>query len=265
MENSRDSTSFNAPKSPFPPTLWTVVMEAAEGDPTQVAEALQKLCAIYRVPILTFLLRRGLQHADAEDLSQQFTQHLLEENRFKHFVRGKTKFRSFLLECLQRFVRGEWRKASAEKRGGGKELLPLEVNDCACQPSFEKLLDTKIALEINRRVIGRLNEKFTAGGKGKRFEELQPFILGADDGVPYAIVAERLQMKANAVKKAVFDLREVYCQMFQEEVAEIASPNAVQEELRYLITLLAETEPNESSTIPVTPGTTLPLNKEAGH
>jgi hypothetical protein len=46
-------------------------------------------------------------------------------------------------------------------------------------------------------------------------------------------------LNANAVKKAVFDLRDAYAEIFREEILETTAREDVAEEMRYLLTLLA--------------------------
>ena len=95
-----------------------LVWEAARGNEAQSAEALGQLCVLYREPIRSWLLRSGAHPDAVEDMTQQFIEHLLAGNRLQRVERRETKFRTFLIECLRRQVRGEWRKEMAAKRGG---------------------------------------------------------------------------------------------------------------------------------------------------
>jgi hypothetical protein len=54
-------------------------------------------------------------------------------------------------------------------------------------------------------------------------------------------------MSANHVKKAVFDLRQEYYEVFRDEVSRLVRPHLIDEETRYLMTLLA----GSSATDPV--------------
>jgi hypothetical protein len=54
-------------------------------------------------------------------------------------------------------------------------------------------------------------------------------------------------MSANHVKKAVFDLRQEYYEVFRDEVSRLVKPDLIDEETRYLMTLLA----GSSATDPV--------------
>ena len=65
-------------------------------------------------------------------------------------------------------------------------------------------------------------------------------MLGNDVSVSYDEVSLRLGIKANAVKKAVFDLRQHYYDYFRRVVSQTVAHGLIDEETRYLMTLLAE-------------------------
>ena len=242
MNGALNPSSCETSSSPFPRTLWTIVLEASSGDTPGAAEAMSKLCATYWEPILVWLQRRGYDRPTAEDLAQGFMEYLLEKNRLQDFVRGQAKFRSFMLECLKRYLRGEWRKAGASKRGGGLAPVPLDDFEPGVVDDSDKLLDRSFAVAMHRQVLGRMETQFQDAGKGERFGTLRRFILGDDPSVTYAEIAERLHLTTNAVKKAVFDLRDRYYEVFREQVAQTTNGESLEEEMRYLITLLAEAD-----------------------
>ncbi|HEV2666689.1 MAG TPA: hypothetical protein VG324_17355, partial [Blastocatellia bacterium] len=92
----------------------------------------------------------------------------------------------------------------------------------------------------HQRALDRLaTGRFSGEPKRTRFQHLQPFILGYDPEVSYAEIGSRLEMSANHVKKAVFDLRHEYYEVFRDEVSRLVRPDLIDEETRYLMTLLA--------------------------
>jgi DNA-directed RNA polymerase specialized sigma24 family protein len=231
----------NETNASFPKTLWTLVMEAAREEGEMSREALGRLCVIYREPLRSWLQRSGANPQQLEDLTQGFMEHLLEGHRLKHVERRETKFRTFLIECLKRFVRGEWRKGMAAKRGGGAELLDFDEQTFGFTPGTEKLLDLDFALAVHRQAMARLETKtYAAEPKRARFLELRRFIWGYDPEVSYGEVGQRLGMTANHVKKAVFEMRQEYYDSFRDEVHHIVAAGLVDEETRYLMTLVAE-------------------------
>jgi DNA-directed RNA polymerase specialized sigma24 family protein len=223
--------------------MWSLVLRAGKADSAAAEDALRQLCAAYQAPILAWLRRRGWEKPDAEDLAQNFIVFLLERNRLGNVERGATRFRSFLLECLTRFSRNEWRKATAAKRGGGAQPVLLEDVEPGVEADLAKVLDREFALAAHRRAMTTLEQKFAADGRVERWRLLRRFIFGADAGSSYEEVGATLNLKANAVKKAVFDLRDDYYDAFRAEITQTAaSREDMDEEMRYLIGLLADTE-----------------------
>jgi hypothetical protein len=51
-QSSGPDTTQSGDSNKFPPTLWTIVLEASDGDSLQSSEALRKLCETYHQPIL---------------------------------------------------------------------------------------------------------------------------------------------------------------------------------------------------------------------
>ena len=225
----------------FPETLWTLV-SAAGGPASAPSEAaLRQLCERYRDPIVRRLLGLGYGQ-EAEDLANGFVEFLLERNRLENFARGETKFRSFLLKCLKGFLRDEWRKNTAGKRGGGAAPASFDEMEIGREPAFDQLLDRQFALSIHRRVMERLAAEAARKGDAERFAGLQPYVLGGDGAASYADIGTRLGLTANNVKVAVLRLRGRYSDLFREETLPTVTRTEVDEEMRYLIPLLADTE-----------------------
>lgn len=149
MNADSSQSSDEASPSAFPRTLWTIVLEASSGDTPAAAEAMGKLCATYREPILAWLQRRGYHRAAAEDLAHGFIEYLLQKNRLKDFEKGEAKFRSFILKCLKRYLRGEWRKETAGKRGSGMAPVPLDERESGAVADSDKLLDRSFAVAVH--------------------------------------------------------------------------------------------------------------------
>ena len=107
----------------FQPTAWTVILDNGN------REALEQLCKTYWPPIYSFLRRSGHPPENAKDLTQGFFVHLLAKERLKKVHPAKGKFRSFLLACLNNYVRNEWDKERSQKRGGGVEVVSIDVSE----------------------------------------------------------------------------------------------------------------------------------------
>jgi RNA polymerase sigma-70 factor (ECF subfamily) len=241
-----DNSSQSGPEV-FATTHWSVVLAAKEGDSPSVQEALEKLCRTYWYPIYAYLRRRGCGEQDAQDLTQGFFAQLLERRSIQGVEREKGKFRSFLLASLNYYVADERDRANAQKRGGGRQLLSLDMQEAeqryrletVDERNPEKLFERRWAMALLDQVLARLGQEFVDAGKRELFERLQAFLVEGTGDKTYAEVAREGGMTEEALKKAVQRMRRRYHQLFREEIAQtVATPGEVDEELRHLCSVL---------------------------
>src|SRR5262245_12785935 len=107
----------------FHTTQWTLVMLSAQSQVKEGRAALAELCQLYWYPLYFFARRRGYPPHDAQDLTQGFFLHLLENRALTRADRLKGKFRSFLLASFQNYFSVEVHRARSLKRGGKCEFV----------------------------------------------------------------------------------------------------------------------------------------------
>ena len=246
--SSADSRSEKIrPQAAFVTTRWSVVLAAGRNDTADAREALARLCQTYWYPLYAYVRQRGHAPHDAQDLTQEFFARLLEKNTLGGVVRERGKFRSFLLATMNHFLADEWRKARAQKRGGGK-IISLDARDAETRFGHEpvdsltpeKLFEQNWALALLDAVYEQLRHEHEAAGKAERFDALKFCLTGARSSVPYAELAARLNMPEATLKVTVHRLRQRYRELLRTEVAHtVASPDEVEEELNCLFRALA--------------------------
>ncbi|MGI8820873.1 MAG: RNA polymerase sigma factor [Chthoniobacterales bacterium] len=114
------------PGERFAETPWSIVLAAGATSTPRADAALAELCRIYWPPIYAYLRRRGHEMHDAQDLTQTFFQHLLENQTLRRAAREKGRFRSFLVGALKLFLAQEYRRTHALKRGGAVDFISLD-------------------------------------------------------------------------------------------------------------------------------------------
>src|SRR6516162_729807 len=161
----------------FATTRWSMVLAAGKGQSPDADAALARLCRTYWYPLYAFVRRSGHQPADAQDLTQEFFARLLE----KHYLRAadpeRGRFRSFLLASCKHFLSKERDRAKAQKRGGGRIVLPLDFEagerryslEPTHEATAEKIYEQRWALTLLDRVFTRLRDEFDQAGKQKEF------------------------------------------------------------------------------------------------
>jgi hypothetical protein len=136
----------------------------------------------------------------------------------------------------------------AEKRGGTRELLSLDMADAedrfaqVADPiaAPDQMFDREWALAVLRTVLADLEKEYRDVGKADLFAVLKPTLTGARDSQPYAALAAQLGRNENAVKVAVHRLRQRYRARLQAEIADtVASDDDANAEMRVLLQALA--------------------------
>jgi hypothetical protein len=156
----------------FHTTRWTIVMTAAQSQAPGGQSALAQLCRNYWHPLYLFA-RRGHSPDDAQDLTQGFFPHLLEQRALAGVDRLKGKFRSFLLASFQNHLSDAADRARRLKRGRDKEFVQpaaeeaeeryrLEPVECL---TAEKMFDARWAMTLLAEALDRLRQEYAAEGK----------------------------------------------------------------------------------------------------
>jgi DNA-directed RNA polymerase specialized sigma24 family protein len=204
----------------FHTTRWTLVLASAHDQSQAGQAAFAALCRTYWYPLYAFARRRGHSPADAQDLTQGFFLHVLENRALGQVDQLKGKFRSFLLACFQNYLSVEVQRANRLKRGGQCEFV---------------LEDAMAAL---RRV-------YVARGKESVFNVLKVFIGIAEStpGPSYEEAAKALDIGVGTVKTLIHRLRRDYLDLVREEVARtVSDPSEIEGEIHALCDALIAVE-----------------------
>ncbi len=230
----------------FTTTHWSLVLEA-QGESPAAQEALEKLCRTYWRPIFAFLRRQGIPPEQAEDITQSFFAELLERRSLSAVRKEKGRLRSFLLGGLKYFLANEQRRAMAVKRGKGQRPIPLEELRAGERIEMEpadpmtpdQIYERRWALTVLERVLSRLKDEYLAADNAALFDSLKQLLPDEPGSPSQAEIATQLGMTENAVRQAFYRFRQRYQALLREEIANtVATPGDIEDELRYLITVL---------------------------
>jgi len=242
--SDRQSESRPIPgKQTFATTQWSIVLAAGEGRRENAVDALSQLCESYWYPIYAYVRRRGYSAPDAQDLTQSFFARLLEKESLRNADPVRGRFRSFLLTSMKHFLSNERDRASAQKRGGGRATLSLDLAAGESRVNIEpehdwtpqRLYERQWALTLLELVLGRLETEYQEAGKVRQFELLQGALGGGLQTLSYADVAAELGLSIEAARQAASRMRKRYRALLREEVARtVADPGEVDGELTNL-------------------------------
>ena len=227
---------------PFMTTRWTVVLQAGGNGPEK-DKSLAALCRDYWQPVFIYIRRHGHDEEGARDLTQEFFARLLEKDWLEGLRREGAKFRAFLLVAVRRFLAVEHHRRTAQKRGGGAALLPLDTADLpplASQDATpEQAFDRHWALTVINRALDALRAETEASGRGRWFAELAEFISAEPEAGAYDAAAAALGVSRATVAMAVHRLRLRLREKVREEIAHtLADAAQIDAELRELTATL---------------------------
>ncbi len=232
----------------FLTTHWSVVLQAGESQSAQAGEALQKLCTAYWYPLYAYVRRQGHSVEDAEDLTQEFFARFLERKYLRLADRNRGRFRTFLLTSFKHFLINDWKQANRKKRGGGRQVISLDVEETetrfraepADDRSPDKAFDRQWALVLLGRVLDQLQSEYVADERAQLFEELKTSLTGDENGCSYAEIGLRLGKSESNLKVTVHRLRRRYRELLSEEIARTVEPEAIDAEMRDLFAALCD-------------------------
>lgn len=239
--------SAEAPRI-FPRTRWSLVLAATQKNSSESAAALESLCRAYWYPLYAYVRRSGQSPHDAQDLTQEFFCRLLEKRWLDSADREKGKLRTYLIVALKSFMNKEWRRASAQRRGGSQSQVPLDTKFAesryATDPSstlaLDEAFDRQWALTLLELAVNRLRAEFAATHQPGDFDVLKGCLMAARGSIDYAAVAARLGMNEGAARVATHRLRKRFREIYREEISKtLVDEGDVEGELRHLAAALA--------------------------
>ncbi len=233
----------------FPRTRWSMVIAARDRDSAGNPTALEELCHLYWKPIYLFIRSRGNSPEQSEDLAQEFFYRLLNGHYLKT-VEGpeKGRLRSFLCVLIKRFLADEYDKRMTKKRGGDWRAIPIDTPSAEAllnqsqqtETSPEVQFDRQWALDLLAQAVAELRIDYQRAGKEELFEALKPTISPQLESLPYARLAEQLDMTEGAVKVAVHRFRQRYRDCLHAALREtVADPDDTEDELRHLLSVFS--------------------------
>ena len=232
----------------FEETAWSVIIAAGADSSPRAHHALAELCRAYWPPIYAYLRRHGYDTQDAQDLTQSFFQHMLEDETLRRASRDKGRFRNFLLGALKICLADEQARRHTLKRGGNFQMISVDTLEAeelhhlgmAEELSPVELLDARWAGLLLDRALATVRANFAENGKAALFEALAPFLEGEKAGVSYEDAAERLGVGHGAVKTLIHRLRRQFAEALRREILQtVSAPHEVDDELRQLRAVFA--------------------------
>lgn len=166
----------------FPTTQWALVQRAGATDPLVRNIALGEIIKRYAPAIHSYLVMgKGLDSSSAQDTVQEFLlSKVLEQELLKKADQRRGKLRALLLEALNRFLIGEHRKRSAQKRSSGQELKTLEQTPEPVSEEADpnRVFDVAWARGVLTEVLERMEKECRAQGRADQWGVFDSRMVG---------------------------------------------------------------------------------------
>ncbi len=235
-------TTLGGSRESFPETVWSSVL--AESDPGGQA-ARERFFAMYWRPVYKFIRTAGgASVEDAKDLTQEFFGYFLEGGLLAKYRLEKGRFRSFLKGVLRRFLSETRRDGAAQKRGGGRTIVSLDVADLEADrtlpgkgaPTPEELFDRQWARDVLAESLAELRRRLAAEGRDECLRVYEAYELSPPaEGRSYAELGRTMGLTEHQVKNHLDAARERLEHIVRERLARgVSSPRELAEEMNDL-------------------------------
>ena len=218
----------------FPDTKWTILAEATLNGEDSGRDALGKICLKYKDPVEKIIFSRGVHKERVEDVRQDFFLSLMEGSFFKKAKQEQGKFRSFLLTALRQFLIDDYRKFTAEKRGGIQQHVEIEPDSATVEIDNTEF-DLVWAETLFDAALDTVGKEIVEKRGNEAWQLLQKFLSGDSEEQNYQTLADALDMSIGGAKAEVSRMRSKFRKQLRTEVSvTVSAPHEIDEELRYL-------------------------------
>jgi RNA polymerase sigma-70 factor (ECF subfamily) len=226
-------TTIGEPSGRFPSTAQDILAGLRAPDGPQFRAALSTLCQRYWKPVYIYVRTAWTKsNEDAKDLTQAYFLWLLGSDCLEKFDPCRGTFRGYLKGTLRSFVGHQEEALRALKRGGGAHVLSLEGSPPALEEVIadprsvdpEKNFESLWVVEVVRRSVDRIRERYFAQGKGNAFRVYEEYVLAPSNPRPtYQELAHRYGLKEREVESCLETLRLEVRREIRAELAELTS------------------------------------------
>lgn len=233
----------------FPTTQWSSVQHAGAGGPAG-AEALARLVSKYLRPLRAHLVfQRSLPPDKADDLLQSFmAEKVLERNLVAGAVRGKGRFRTFLLVALDRFVSNQLRNERCGKRSAGCGAATVDAAEYAADdaPGPAEVFQVAWARQVLADAARHMSDQCRHEGRADIWDVfearvLAPTLEGAEP-TGYEQLAQRHRLAGvEAARNLLVTGKRMFARSVRGVVREyMADDEQVEQEIAELRQILAD-------------------------
>jgi RNA polymerase sigma-70 factor (ECF subfamily) len=234
----------------FAQTDWGVLKRLKGISRSEQQPLLDVLAKRYWTPIFQYLLIKGHDQFEAQDLAQDFFVFALETQLFSKADPKRGRFRSFLLGSLNNFLSNQRRKNSAQKRqpeGGFASVEELaefgyyQPKALVNRETPEMIFHRAWLREVVRNVLQNLEQEFRDTGKTTHFLLFRSRVvapeLDGEEPPPLKDQADELGLKYMEAANQIITAKRAFLRILEKEVQAYTSSDEVPQEKQDVLEL----------------------------
>ena len=193
----------------FPSTRHSVIERLRASDAGQRTAAFGDLVDGYWKPVYKHLRATWrLDPEDARDLTQAFFSDALEKAWLEKYEPDKSRFRTFVRVCVDRFAMNARQAAARSKRGGHLRLVSLDFDRAeqevsiqapSVPPDAEEFFRQEFVRALFQRTVETVRAEMVSDGRALHFTLFDRYDLEPADGVSYARLAAEFGLTESQV------------------------------------------------------------------
>ena len=256
MLGSQDQSTFGNGRvlsSETSHTDWSMIRNAAHGEPEEAADAWEKIGRRYWPAIYAYIRSSGKGVEESADLTQGFICDVLIGRELVHVADPKRgRFRSLLLKALKNYIIEQHRRSTTRRRSPeGSSVIDLDPQLLADIPVSNEgqpdaAFDAQWGATLIRRVLERVRqscveEELTAHWKVFEARVVKPLLMGQAP-VGHGQLVDMLSLKdaAQASNMMITVKRRFAKALIQEVGRTVGDPSQIEDELHELRRVLEQ-------------------------
>lgn len=242
-------TTLGGDRESFPETVWSSLLGAPGPVTPERLAALNDLATLYWRPVYKYVRTAGgASIEDAKDLTQEFFGYLLEGQALSKYDRQKGRFRTYLKAILANFLSTQRRDATRQKRGGGKPVVSLDVQELETvaflaereRSTPDQIFDRQWTQEILSESLAEMKHQLTREGRAlaaQVYEDYHGIAASAPGSFPtYASIGRERGLSEQQVKDHLSYARSRLEKVIRERLSRrVTSDRELSEEINDLL------------------------------
>ena len=223
--------------SHFRTTAWSVILGAqnADGDIVNRDKCLTFLCRNYWKPVYYYIRRRGLNHEDAIDMTQEYFATFLEKDFVAIADRERGRFRTFVLVTANRFLSKQLARKAKKEAAISLNFITTDNNgeevtlpELATGETAEDDFNRRWALSLIETTLERMKEECGDGRRRLYYLAFQRYLEASAENTPpsYRDIGKEIGASETDVTNFLHRGRNIFQKILRSEIRELVSSDA---------------------------------------